>query len=266
MKILKNNLSFLEIGERKDMKKIVKISLVFMIIFGMISNVYAASCTITAKPSKAEVTSNEEVVVDFVLSNIQDEKGMITFTAKLEHDSGLTFKKIEGQNGWKPSFSQNTKLIAAERDGGYTKSDEVVFRVTFQANGAVNTNPKVTLTDIVFSNGNEDIDVKTASTTIKIVEPSNPGGNPGGSQGGSQGGNQGGNQGTTQTPNTPPVIIGNNDTTTKTNTVGDPSVKNEKLPQTGEMDILLVGVGAALALVVVGLFIKVKLMDNQMKH
>ena len=54
--------------------------------------------------------------------------------------------------------------------------------------------------------------------------------------------------------------------TTKTNTVGDPSVKNEKLPQTGEMDILLVGVGAALALVVVGLFIKVKLMDNQMKH
>jgi len=32
------------------------------------------------------------------------------------------------------------------------------------------------------------------------------------------------------------------------------------------MDILLVGVGAALALVVVGLFIKVKLMDNQMKH
>lgn len=262
MKILKNNLSFLEIGERKDMKKIVKISLVFMIIFGMISNVYAASCTITAKPSKAEVTSNEEVVVDFVLSNIQDEKGMITFTAKLEHDSGLTFKKIEGQNGWKPSYSQNTKLIAAERDGGYTKSDEVVFRVTFQANGAVNTNPKVTLTDIVFSNGNEDIDVKAASATIKIIEPSNPGG----SQGGSQGGNPGGNQGTTQTPNTPPVIIGNNDTTTKTNTVGDPSVKNEKLPQTGEMDILLVGVGAALALVVVGLFIKVKLMDNQMKH
>ena len=110
------------------MKKIIKISAILLMMLSIITNVYAASYDITLKPLNSKVEINKEVTVDVVLSNIKDEKGMITFTARLEYDSkNLTFKSIEGQNGWNPSFNKENGKIAAERAGGYTKADETVF-------------------------------------------------------------------------------------------------------------------------------------------
>lgn len=230
------------------MKKVIKISAVLLILFSVLTSVYAASCTITVQPSNSKVETNKEFSVDVVLSNIQDEKGMITFTARLEYDyTNLTFKKIEGQNGWNPAYNEENGKIAAERADGYTKSDETVFRVTFLANGAVNETPKITLTDIVFSNGKEDIDVVAASTTVTIIDSDS--GDQGGDQGGNQGGDQGGNQG------------GNPSENQNTNKV-DTSIKDGKLPQTGEMYILLIAIAVAIALVV-GFFIRIKLIDNK---
>lgn len=208
------------------MKKIITISLIMLVLVSTLTNIYAASCTVTLQPSNGKVESNKEFTVDVNLSNIQDEKGMITFTARLEYDhTNLTFKKIEGQNGWNPAYNEENGKIAAERAGGYTKDNETVFTVTFLANGAVNANPNITLTDIVFSNGTEDIDVTTDSTTITIIES----------------GNQGGNQN-----------INNVDT----------SIKDGRLPQTGDTNILLIVIAVALVLVV-GFFIKIKLIDNK---
>lgn len=216
------------------MKKIITISLIMLVLVSTLTNIYAASCTVTLQPSNGKVESNKEFTVDVNLSNIQDEKGMITFTARLEYDhTNLTFKKIEGQNGWNPAYNEENGKIAAERAGGYTKDNETVFTVTFLVNGAVNANPNITLTDIVFSNGTEDIDVTTDSTTITIIESGN--------QGGNQSGNQGGNQN-----------INNVDT----------SIKDGRLPQTGDTNILLIVIAVALVLVV-GFFIKIKLIDNK---
>ena len=220
------------------MKKIITISLIMLVLVSTLTNIHAASCTVTLQPSNGKVESNKEFTVDVNLSNIQDEKGMITFTARLEYDhTNLTFKKIEGQNGWNPAYNEENGKIAAERAGGYTKDNETVFTVTFLANGAVNANPNITLTDIVFSNGTEDIDVTIASTTITIIEVENQGGN----QGENQGGNQGGNQNTNRV---------------------DTSIKDGKLPQTGEMDTLLIAIAVA-SVLVVGFFIKIKLIDNK---
>lgn len=216
------------------MKKIITISLIMLVLVSTLTNIYAASCTVTLQPSNSKVEINKEFTVDVNLSNIQDEKGMITFTARLEYDhTNLTFKKIEGQNGWNPAYNEENGKIAAERADGYTKNNETVFRVTFLTTGAANTTPNITLTDIVFSNGTEDIDVTTDSTTITIIESGN--------QGGNQSGNQGGNQN-----------INNVDT----------SIKDGRLPQTGDTNILLIVIAVALVLVV-GFFIKIKLIDNK---
>ncbi len=258
------------------MKKVIKIGAVLLIMLSILTNAYAASCTITVQPSNSKVETNKEFSVDVVLSNIQDEKGMITFTARLEYDhTNLTFKKIEGQNGWNPAYNEENGKIAAERAGGYTKSDETVFRVTFLANGAVNETPKITLTDIVFSNGKEDIDVTAASTTVTIIdsdsgnqggnqggnEGGNQGGNQGGNEGGNEGGNQGGNEGGNEGGNQGGNEGGNEGGNQNTNKV-DTSIKDGKLPQTGDMNILLIVIAVAIALVV-GLFIKIKLINNK---
>ncbi len=228
------------------MKKIVKISLVLLVVIGIVTNVYASSCNVSLQPSKSEVKQNEEFVVDVVLSNIQDDKGMITLTATLDYDrNNLTFVKIDGQNSWKPSYNEENGKIAAERNE-YTKNNETIFKITFKVKEKSQQSVGITLKDIIFSNGDQDIDVTNATTTLLLAnneEPTKPDNN----------------QNTNTIIDTP---TNNNSTTNK---IDDTTVKKEKLPQTGDMDIVLFALGGIAVLTTI-FFIKVKIIDKNIKQ
>ena len=85
------------------MRKIVKLALVLcMTIFIIGNTVYAAlSCKVSVQASQTEVSKNEEFTVDFNLSNIQSQRGIISIGATLEYDKdSLELVKMEGKNGW----------------------------------------------------------------------------------------------------------------------------------------------------------------------
>ena len=116
------------------MKKRLIVSIIFAIIVSLLSNVYAASCNVNLQPSKIETTVNKEFVVDVVLSNIQDNKGMIALTATLDYNKNdLTFVKIEGQNSWKPSYNEENGMIAAEREDYTTNNEQVQIQIPIQS-------------------------------------------------------------------------------------------------------------------------------------
>ncbi|MCI8481602.1 MAG: LPXTG cell wall anchor domain-containing protein [Clostridia bacterium] len=247
------------------MKKIVKLSLVLLMIIGMTVNVYAASCTVNLQPSKKEVKVNEEVVIDVELANVQDSKGMISLTATLDYDrNSLTFVKIEGQNTWKPSYNDENGKIAAERED-YAKGSETIFKVTFKVKEQSEKNIGITLKDIIFSNGDQDIDAISATTKVELGEGAS---NPNPTPTPDPNPNPNPNPGTNTIPGTDTntiIDVGGNNNTNKTNTIGDMTTKNEKLPQTGDMDVVLFAIGGVAALTAI-FFVKVKIIDKNMKN
>ena len=97
------------------MKKFVTLSLTLVLIFMVITNVYAVSSfKVSMEASKNELTKNEEFTVEVKISDIQDEKGIIAMGGEIEYDKdSLTLVKVEqGSENWaKPSYSENSKNL-----------------------------------------------------------------------------------------------------------------------------------------------------------
>ena len=79
------------------MKKFVTLSLTLVLIFMVITNVYAVSSfKVSMEASKDELTKNEEFTVEVKISDIQDEKGIIAMGGEIEYDKdSLTLVKVE---------------------------------------------------------------------------------------------------------------------------------------------------------------------------
>ena len=116
------------------MKKFVTLSLTLVLIFMVITNVYAVSSfKVSMEASKDELTKNEEFTVEVKISDIQDEKGIIAMGGEIEYDKdSLTLVKVEqGSENWaKPSYSENSKKFAMDRDAR-GKDDEILFKHFF---------------------------------------------------------------------------------------------------------------------------------------
>lgn len=158
------------------MKKIIILSIMVLLIFSVMTNVYAASSfKVNMEASKSELTKKEEFTVEVKISDIQDERGIIALGGKIEYDeNSLTFVKVEqGSESWaKPSYSQNSKKFAMDRDAR-GKEDEVLFKIVFTVNEESTKKPKITLKELVGSNGDEDIEVDDVSLTVNVKDGSN---------------------------------------------------------------------------------------------
>lgn len=232
------------------MRKIVKLSLILLMIMCITGSVYAAlTCTVSIQTAKTELNKGEEFVVDVNLSNLPVDKGIIALGATLEYDKdSLTLVKMEGKNGWStPSYNEANGKIVMDRNG-FATSDETMFQITFKVKDQVSgANQSITLKDISVADGDEESTVATATKSITIKEetPVNPGGNT----------NNNGNTNSNTNTNTG----ANNSNGTKDN-----SVTNGKLPQTGEdniIPVLLVG----LVILAIVLYTRSKMIDKKIK-
>lgn len=224
------------------MKKILCLSLVLLMIIGVMSNVYAVlNCNISAQTSKDTFNKEEEFTIDFVVSNIQSERGIIAIGATLQYDKdSLTLVKMEGQNGWETPINEVTYNEAngeiAINKNGLAKSDETFLRITFKVNKESKENATITLSNIKVGDGiaPATLDNVTKRITISSSTTSNPS--------------------TTSTPT-------NNITPSTSNTQStskDSTVKNERLPQTGIDSTVLKVCIAVVVLATIGFYIRVK--------
>lgn len=176
------------------MKKILTLGIaVLMLCMFMAGNIYAMSCKFNLQTTVSEVAKGEEFTVDFYVSDIQSDRGVIALTATLDYDkTGLTLVKMEGLNGWETpaegnGYNPQIGKIAITRSG-LGKDDEVIFRMTFKVNENATSNPTVSLKDIsitdadipaTFAEVKKEIKLKQTQTTpTDPTTPTNPSENP----------------------------------------------------------------------------------------
>lgn len=225
------------------MKKIVKLSLILVMLLGIMGSVYAApSCKIDLETAKMQYNKNDEFIVNVNMVNIQSEKGIMSLGATLEYDKdSLTLVKIEGQNNWETpvdGFSYNSangKLITTK--SGFAKNNETVLKITFKVKEQSKSNLMISLKNITIADGTAPVDVSSTSKSITIKgEVVTPTPDP------------------TPTPNPNPNPIpnpGNNNTNTQ-NTVTADAIPSGNLPKTGdESPKLIMAITAAVVIVAV---------------
>lgn len=269
------------------MKKIVLLNLILFMIVFLAGNVYAASCTMDLKPSKAEVKKGEDFTVDIILKNIDAERGIIALGATIDYDrNNLEYVNIEGQGNWtKPSYNDANGKFAVDRNDGYATTEETIAKVTFKAKENMNVEEtKIVLKEITSSNGVIDISASDVTTNVKISSPNGGSGNNQGDSNNPNSGNnnQGGNgnsgnnsdnnnsgnsnNGDSNTKNdsnsNKNTSIKNNSNTNKTISANtSDNLKNGVLPKAGTTSIVL---GVILLVIAVSLIIysRIRMIDK----
>jgi hypothetical protein len=144
------------------MRKTITLILILLILFLGISSVYASSSfTVTMKGPENKINKNEEFTVEVKLSNIQDERGIIALGGEIDYDSdSLTLIKLESESDtWaKPTYNKESKKFVMDREA-LSKDNENIFKIRFKVNDNSTKNPKISLKNLVGSNGNEEIQV-----------------------------------------------------------------------------------------------------------
>lgn len=256
------------------MKKVLKISLILIVMIFIMGNVYAAlSYNVNLKTNKTQINKNEEFTVDVNISNIKSDRGIISLGGTLEYDkNSLELVKMDGQNGWETpsvgaSYNETNGKIAITRSGP-GKSNETVFKITFKVKNGSKQNVTIGLKDITVADGKElaKIDNKYTNVTIK-KETTNPITKP------------------EDNTNTNTNIITDTNTITDTkqdsdrnllNTEGnsstsniekkDDSIKSGKLPQTGETSVILISCIGLIILGAIIYYIKIKKINKKVKR
>lgn len=232
------------------MKKIVKLSLTFIIMICMIFSITAKSfaaisCGVTIS-SASEVKKGDTFTVTFNLSKLQSDKGINALIGTLKYDkNSLTLVKMEGQNDWsKPSYNEADGTFVIERDE-YATKDGSFLKVTFEVRDKSAKNVNVSMEGISVSNEFDEINVNSASKNITVKERANTS-----------------NQKPNTNNQTSSTTNKNNKTDSEIKEIKDKNetiAKKEKLPYTGSNTaISIISIGAV-AIITTVLFVKMKI-------
>lgn len=250
------------------MKKIVRISLILSIIALMlcaIQNVYAASnCKIDMQTDKNEYLKGDKVIINVKMTNVQSEMGITAMGGTLKYDeSSLQLDKIEGQNGWTTPFYNKENGKMASDNNTPNKSDENVLKITFTVKDDKNSNANVSIEDVTASdstlikmdNVSKSITIKNALGNSGENNNNNNGNNSGNIGDNSQSNNNTNNGGQTSNNIAGTNNAGNNSNSNKVIEITTPN----KLPKTGETNIVLLS--SIVLSIVSGIvyFIKIKI-------
>ncbi len=233
-------------------KIIVGFSLIILLVIGLMGNVSAANATVTLQTEKQEVSKGSKVEISVNLSNVKTTKGVGAFmgTIVYEDKESLKFEKIESQNGWSSAFTYNEDngKIVINKGSNVTQS-ETIFKIIFTVTDKAKQNLVVTLKDMTFSEGIEDIEIPSSYIRLTVKEgDKNPIPNP---------------EEDTPKPNpdnNEEAPEGNNNQ--NTNGTGNSSQEDNtatgRLPQTGISNIfVVVGIIGAIVLAVI-LFVRMR--------
>lgn len=165
-------------------KKVVLIVLMILAIVMSITNfVYADSCDITISTNKkTNYAKGEKVVLTVLLDDISSENGICQLEGILEYDEEI-FEKInvddEGNtdqitslDDWKDvTFDSETNKFTL-RTTAPAKEAQKIMKISLKLKENVEADSSIImLNNLVASNGQDDIKISTATTTIKIGEP-----------------------------------------------------------------------------------------------
>ena len=154
------------------MKKIVNLILILLVLTLMIGSVYAAlTYNVEMYVQKTEFSKGEEFTVEFNLSNIQSDRGIIAFGGTLEYDKdSLTMLEMKGTDKWSnPSYNETKGKLVTDRNG-FATEDETVFSVKFLVKEESKKNLVITLKDISVSSGEEMVSAEDIYKNITIKE------------------------------------------------------------------------------------------------
>ncbi len=262
------------------MKKLITLSLILIMAIFMMGNVYAAlDCNVSVEANKQEIVKEEEFTVDFNISNIQSQRGLIGFNATLEYDKeSLELVKMEGKNGWETptegsSYNGANGKIVITRSG-LGKNDETVFTATFKAKPESNQNLMITLKNIKVADGTAPAKIALAYQNITVTDGTkNPMPDPGtDDEDNNNNDNNDAESNKPNTGNTSSSIVGGennaNKNTSTSNSNKNPMNSKNGLPKAGTatttLFILLI-TGAVL--IAVAFLIKIKIINKEIdKH
>lgn len=244
------------------MKKVV--SLILLMIICITTSVYAAtSCNASLQTAKSEYSKGDEFTVDVNVTDLQSDRGIISFGATLDYDKNcLTFVKMEGKNGWStPSYNKDSGILVSD-GSSLMKNDGNVFTITFKVNeGASKSTTTISLKDITVGDGgnsgatkvngvSKNINIKNVTSDGNTTTPdkdnntTNPGTNSS-SNNSSTGSNSSG------------------DKVNKVNKVNTSTSQTGRLPKAGKTGLILVVLIVALAGIATFFYVKIKIVNKK---
>jgi hypothetical protein len=265
------------------MKKIIKITkinlvlLIAMAIIGITVSNATFAYNVSMNTDKTEFSKNDEFVVSVDVSDIQAEKGIITFGATIEYDKdSLTLVKMEGKNGWSnPSYNEDNGLLVTDRNTPTTTSGETVFQITFKVNENSKQNVTIKLNDVSVANGYELSKLSVAVTknitvkdgTVNNTTNSNTDTNNNSDSKGTDSESKTSTGTTNTTNNENKTKTGNTtNSVTKTTNAVKTNTTDDSLPRTGASSIivkvLLPSIIAIVAIIAVLNYVKIKKIEK----
>ena len=232
-------------------KKIIGIMLMALLVFT--TSVYAVnndSFKTTITTANKEVKRGDTVIVTIGLKDISiesGEKGIGAYTAKVDFDSDvLEYVKTDGTDKWEAPFYQNKLITGNTKDGEVVNTNGSIGTITFKVKSDAKLGEE-TISLINFSGSTAVTDVDALNVSVKITVIDNNSGNgsdnPNGGNDNPNGGNGSGSNGSSNGSN------GGSSSNNDSNKV-DNTIKQDKLPKTGEEDVVVymaIGAGAVLA-------------------
>lgn len=161
------------------MKRLTIFATILLSVICIMTSVYAAGTfNITAQTRENEFNKNSEFTMEFTLSGMQVGEGIITIGATLEYDKdSLEIVRTEGQNGWKMTYNDDTRIVFLENDA-LIKDNGALFTITFKVKESSKPNLTIKLKDITAGGPGEDISALNVEKAIVIkTDDSNNGGN-----------------------------------------------------------------------------------------
>lgn len=266
------------------MKKILKVSLMFIILLCISFNISYATIDFNLGLSTSKSTDlkkDDIVTVSVKISNVKSDIGLVTFGATLDYpEKSLQLVDIQGNGNYpKPGYNTSTKKLLIERTP--SKDKGTMFTIKFKVKNEDTKNLTVTLNNITASDGSGLFKMNSKSVSLKVKEqtklsgtntPSKPGnagtttpkpGNSTSSKKPSSTSNSGSSKSSKKTSST---SNSGSSTSTKKPSVSnkkDSTVKDSNLPHTGVVEKVLPISLLAILTVSIILFIKMKQIDKK---
>ena len=245
------------------MKKSIKIAMISLAIITVTTMVQATiGVNVKIQPNKTQYEKQEEVVVEVALSNIQSERGIITFAGTLQYDrNSLELVKMEGQNGWgSPSYNEANGKFVMDRNS-LLKESQTILKITWKVKDTTSKDVSIAIENMSVADGNEEASIAKTMINITVNQGSvTPGENqdPGNTN--------------TVTNTVENTVTGNTVITPSNNTIHSNVVATGnttqggtatgRLPQTGDNDVLVFAI-LAVAIVAIGFYIRKKIVEKQ---
>lgn len=246
------------------MKKVV--SLILLMIICISTSVYAAtSCNASLQTSKSEYNKGDEFTVDVNVTDLQSDRGIISFGATLDYDTScLTFVKMEGKNGWNtPSYNKDSGILVSD-GSSLMKNDGTVFTITFKVNeGASKSSTTISLKDITVGDGGNSGATKVNGTSKNInIKNVTSGGNTTTPDTNNNTTNSGTSSGSSNS-NTSSSNKNSTSSGSKTNIINTNDSKTGRLPKAGRTDVMLVVFIVVLVGVAAFYYVKMRIFNKK---